>query len=171
MKKRVLLLTSILGLSYSKLSNEFIIHGKNEQHDISYKSEDKLSIICLVVLLYQELEDIIMPICEINEKTLRKYVTFERDKKRNRNITKMDSSFQINTKEFINRNKSLVTKEEESRKKIENNNENLRMMSYGDFKDFIIMESKIKIEHFKLIKQIKRDSFGLIIISHYLAKK
>lgn len=166
--KRKIPLTSILGLSYSKLSDEFIIHGKNEQHDISYKSEDKLSIICLVVLLYQELEDIIMPICEINEKTLRKYVTFERDKKRNRNITKMDSSFQINTKEFINCYKSLVTKEEESRKKIENNNENLRMMSYGDFKDFIIMESKIKIEHFKLIKQIKRDSFGLIIISHYL---
>lgn len=167
--KRKIPLTSILGLSYSSVSNEFIIHGKNEQYDYSYISENKLIIICLIILLYQELEDIIMPICEINEKSLKNYVTYERDKKRNRQITKMNLSFQINTKSFIDSNSQLVQKEEANNKKLDNNNfQSLRILSYGDLKDFIIMESKIKIEHFKLIKEIKRETFGPIFIGKYI---
>ena len=166
--KRKIPLTSILGLSYSSISNEFIIHGKNEQYDYSYISENKLIIICLIILLYQELEDIIMPICEINEKSLKNYVTHERDKKRNKQLSKMDLSFQINTKSFIDTNKQLVQKEETNNKKPENNFRSLRILSYGNLKDFIIMESKIKIEHFKLIKEIKREAFGPIYIGKYI---
>ena len=166
--KRKIPLTSILGLSYSSVSNEFIIHGKNEQYDYAYKSDKKILIICLIILLFQELDDIIMPICEINEKSLKNYVTHERDKKRNREITKMNLSFKINTKSFVNTNKQLVEKEKINKKNSENHCSNLRMISYGDFNDFIIMESKIKIEHFKLIKEIKRDYFGSYIIGKYL---
>ena len=166
--KRKIPLTSILGLSYSSISDEFIIHGKNEQYDYSYISENKLLIICLILVLYQELEDIIMPICKINEKTLKNYVTYEKDKKKNRQFTKMDLSFKINTKIFIETNKQLIEKEETNKKKSEINYNNLRMMSYSDFKDFMIMESKIKIEHFKLFKEINRDTFGPILIGKYL---
>ena len=166
--KRKIPLTSILGLSYSSVSNEFIIHGKNEQYDYAYISENKLLIICLIILLFQELDDIIMPVCEIKEKSLKNYVTHERDKKRNRQISKMNLSFQISTKSFVNKNKQFVEKEETNKKNSENNYNNLRMMSYGDFKDFIIMESSIKIDHFKLIKEIKRDYFGSYIIGKYL---
>ena len=167
MKRRIPLI-GILGLSYSSISDEFIIHGKNEQYDGQYISENKFLIICLILILYQELEDIIMPICEINEKSLRDYVTTEKDKKRNRKLTKMDLSFQINTKLFIDKNKHLIEKEETNKKKTENNKKNVRMMSFSDYQDFIIMESKIKIEHFKLYKEIKRDFFGSIILAKYL---
>ena len=167
MKRRIPLI-GILGLSYSSISDEFIIHGKNEQYDGQYISENKFLIICLILILYQELEDIIMPICEINEKSLRDYVTTEKDKKRNRELTKMDLSFQINTKLFIDKNKHLIEKEETNKKKTENNKKNVRMMSFSDYQDFIIMESKIKIEHFKLYKEIKRDFFGPIILAKYL---
>ena len=165
--KRKIPLTSILGLSYSSVSNEFIIHGKNEQYDYSFISENKLIIICLILLLYQELEDIIMPICEIKEKSLKNYVTYERDKKRNRQITKMNLSFKIDTKSFINNNRKNVENKENVKKR-EASSENLRLLSYSDFKDFIIMESKIKIENFKIIKEITRDNFGSIYLGKYL---
>ena len=80
--KRKIPLISILGISYSSISDEFIIHGKNEQYDTQYISEYKILIICLILVLYQELEDIIMPICEINEKSLKEYVTTEKEKKK-----------------------------------------------------------------------------------------
>ena len=165
--KRKIPLTAILGLSYSSLSNEFIIHGKNEQYDYSFISENKLAIICLILLLYQELEDIIMPICEIKENSLKNYVTYEREKKRNRQMTKMNLSFKIDTKSFIDNNKQLVEKEEND-KKTKENIANLRNLSYSDYNDFIIMESKIKIENFKIIKEIKRDCFGSIFLGKYL---
>ena len=165
--KRKIPLTAILGLSYSSVSNEFIIHGKNEQYDYSFISENKLAIICLILLLYQELEDITMPICEIKEKSLKNYVTYEREKKRNRQMTKMNLSFKIDTKSFIDNNKQLVEKEEND-KKTKKNIANLRNLSYSDYNDFIIMESKIKIENFKIIKEIKRDCFGSIFLGKYL---
>ena len=165
--KRKIPITSILGLSYSTISNEFIIHGKHEQYDYSYISKNKIIILCLIVLLYQELDDKIMHICEINEKSLTKYVTYEKDKKRNKEITKMNLKFQISTKLFIDKNIQFIQKDKNETNK-KKKQKNLRMLSYSDFKDFIIMESKIKIEHFKLIKEIKRDVFGKLVIAKYL---
>ena len=165
--KRKIPLISILGISYSSISDEFIIHGKNEQYDTQYISEYKILIICLILVLYQELEDIIMPICEINEKSLKEYVTTEKEKKKNRKMSKMDLSFQIDTKLFLEKNKQLYEKEDTDKKKPKNK-QALRMMSYSEYQDFIIMESKIKIEHFKLFKEIKRDIFGPIILAKYL---
>ena len=161
-------LTSILGLSYSSISNEFIIHGKNEQNDTPYISENKILIICLIIRLFQELEDIVMPVCEINEKSLKNYITSESEKKKNKKYTKMCLSFQINTKSFINKYKHLVEKEEMSLINSENKDPTSLMMNYRNNKNIINRESKIKIEHFKLIKEIKRDSFGSIIIGTYI---
>ena len=118
--KKKLSLTSIIGISYSSLSNEFIIHGNNDQYDYYYISENKIIIICLIILLYQELEDIIIPICEINEKCLKLYSTSEKDKKRNSQNTKMDLSFKINTKSFVNKHKKLVEREDLNRYNLEN---------------------------------------------------
>ena len=165
--KRKIPLTAILGLSYSSKSNEFIIHGKNEQYDYSFISENKMTIICLILLLYQELEDIIMPICEIKENSLKNYVTYEREKKRNRQLTKMNLSFKIDTKSFIDTNRQLVEKEENDKKTPENI-ANLRLSNYNNHKDFIFKESKIKLENFKIIKEIKRDCFGSIFLVNYL---
>ena len=166
--KRKIPLSSILGLSYSSISNEFIIHGKNEYYDYSYLSQSKLIIIYLITLICQEFENIDMQICEINEKSLKNYVTHERDKKKNKQATKMDLLFQIKTKNFLFTNKKLVEKEKGEKHKHSESSKNLRMMSYSDYKDFIIMESKIKIEHFKLYKEIDRDIFGPLLIGRYL---
>lgn len=161
--RRKIHLASILGLSYSTLSNEFIIHGKNETYDYSYISNNKMIIIYLILVLSQQFNNTNVQICEINEKSLKNYVTYERDKKRNRQVTKMNSTFQIDTKTFIENNKHLVEKNDGDNKK-----KNMRMMSYSEYKDFIIMESKIKIEHFKIIKELSRDILGPLFLGKYL---
>ena len=161
--KKKLSLTSIIGISYSSLSNEFIIHGNNDQYDYYYISENKIIIICLIILLYQELEDIIIPICEINEKCLKLYSTSEKDKKRNSQNMKMDLSFKINTKSFVSKYKKLVEREDLNRYNLENDS-NLEVNNSNIF----TKESKIKIENFKIIKEISRDIFGQILLAKYL---
>ena len=157
--KKKLPLTSIIGISYSSISDEFIIHGNNDQYDYYYISENKIIIICLIILLYQELEDIIIPICEINEKSLKLYSTSEKDKKRNNQITKMNLSFKINTKSFVNKFRQLVEKDETNKNNLENDS-NLKMNNYNNFSK----ESKIKIDNFQIIKEISRDIFGSIFL-------
>jgi hypothetical protein len=127
--RRKIHLASILGLSYSTISNEFIIHGKNETYDYSYISNNKIIIIYLILILSQQFNNTNIQICEINEKSLKNYVTYERDKKRNRQVTKMNSAFQIDTKTFIENNKYLVEKNDGENKK-----KNMRMMSYMNIK-------------------------------------
>lgn len=161
--RRKIHLASILGLSYSTISNEFIIHGKNETYDYSYISNNKMIIIYLILVLSQQFNNTNVQICEINEKSLKNYVTYERDKKRNRQVTKMNTTFQIETKTFIENNKHLVEKNDGENKK-----KDMRMMSYSEYKDFIIMESKIKIEHFKIIKELSRDILGPVFLGKYL---
>ena len=161
--KKKLPLTSIIGISYSSISDEFIIHGNNDQYDYYYISENKIIIICLIILLYQELEDIIIPICEINEKSLKLYSTSEKDKKRNNQITKMNLSFKINTKSFVNKFRQLVEKDETNKNNLENDS-NLKMNNYNNFSK----ESKIKIDNFQIIKEISRDIFGPIFLVKYL---
>ena len=79
----------------------------------------------------------------------------------------MNLKNQISTKLFIDTNIQFIEKDKNETNK-KKKQKNLRMLSYSDFKDFIIMESKIKIEHFKLIKEIQRDVFGKLVIGKYL---
>ena len=155
-------LTSILGMTYSTKSDEFIIHLKTEQHDYTYISKDKIIIICLIASLYQKLDTtMIIHICEINEKSLKNYITYDKDKKKNKYLTKMNLAFRINTKSFLEANKQYIEKSEDEINDQNNEEENI-------FKDFIIVDDNKKIDHFKVIKEIERDVFGTIFIAEYL---
>ena len=46
--KRRISYKEILGISYSNVSNEFVVHGDHSQYDYHYNSQDKLLIISLI---------------------------------------------------------------------------------------------------------------------------
>jgi hypothetical protein len=165
LKKKVSL-TSILGLSYSTISNELIIHLKTEEDDYWFMTENKIIIIYIIVLLYQELDDKIMPIYEIREKSLKNFMIYEKDKKKNRFYSKNNLAYQINTKSFLEANKQNIEKAKNEMDKYYNNN--INTMIINDYQDLNNMENKIKIEDFKIIKEIKRISYGNVFITKYL---
>ena len=51
--KRKLVYNEILGITYSKVSFEFIIHGNNEEYDYYYISQDRNIIISIIAKLYE----------------------------------------------------------------------------------------------------------------------
>ena len=50
--KRRIPYKEILGISFSNLSNEFVIHGNNSQYDYHYNSQDKNLIISLINIFF-----------------------------------------------------------------------------------------------------------------------
>ena len=72
--KRKLVYNEILGITYSKVSFEFIIHGNNEEYDYYYISQDRNIIISIIAKLYEINNGKPLKICEVQEKTLKNFI-------------------------------------------------------------------------------------------------
>ena len=51
--KRKIIYNDILGITFSKLTYEFIVHGNNKEYDYDFISEDRNIIICIIANCYE----------------------------------------------------------------------------------------------------------------------
>jgi hypothetical protein len=102
--KRRIPYKEILGISYSSISNEFVVHGNNSQYDYYYNSPDKYLIISLITFFYDEENNSQIKLCEIPEKSLKNFVTRKKDKQKDYTYSKMDMNYLIDTSEFQENN-------------------------------------------------------------------
>ena len=65
----------IRGITYSKLTYEFVVHGNDDEYDYEYLSSERNAIICLIAIFYQKATGSPLKICEVQEKSLKNYVT------------------------------------------------------------------------------------------------
>ena len=71
----------IRGITYSKLTFEFVVHGNDDEYDYQYIHQDRNLIICFIAIFYQEVAYKPIQLCEVEEKTLKNYVTQKKEKK------------------------------------------------------------------------------------------
>ena len=102
--KRRIPYKEILGISFSNISNEFVVHGNNSQYDYHYNSQDKRLIISLIVFFYDDKINSQIKLCEIPEKSLKNFVTRKKEKQKLISYTKMDLNYLIDKKEFQENN-------------------------------------------------------------------
>jgi len=98
--KRRIPYKEILGITLSNITNEFVIHGNNSQYDYHYNSQDKNLIISLIIFFYDEENSSQIKLCEVPEKSLKNFVTRKKEKQKDRNYSRMDTNYIINTAEF-----------------------------------------------------------------------
>ena len=98
--KRKMKYEDLLGITFSNVSNEFILHGEKE-YDMHFSHQEKETIIYIIVKCYENIMKKPLIICEIDEKSLKAYVTSKKDKKKDINNTKMDDSKIIDTQTYI----------------------------------------------------------------------
>ena len=98
--KRRIPYKEILGITLSNITNEFVIHGNNSQYDYHYNSQDKNLIISLIIFFYDEENSSQIKLCEVPEKSLKNFVTRKKEKQKDRNYSRMDTNYIINTTEF-----------------------------------------------------------------------
>ena len=74
--KRKLEYNKIRGITLSKISPElFVVHGHDIEHDYYFQSQERNLIINLIAKFYEEQSGKQIKICEVNEKTLKNFVT------------------------------------------------------------------------------------------------
>jgi hypothetical protein len=108
--KRKLKYEDIKGITFSTMSNDFIIHGIKE-YDIHFSHPDKIAIIYVIIIYYEKITKKPLILCEDDEKKkkLSAYVTTKKDKKKDPNFSRMDESKAIDTQTFIIDNEPTET--------------------------------------------------------------
>ena len=100
--KRKIPYKEILGITFSNINNEFVVHGN--KYDYHYNSKDKNLIISLITFFYDEKNNSELKLCEVPEKSLKNFVTGKKEKQKDYSYTKMDTCYLIDTNTFQENN-------------------------------------------------------------------
>ena len=183
--KRRIPYKEILGITFSNLSNEFVIHGNNCQYDYHYNSQDKNLIISLIIFFYDEDNSSQIKLCEVPEKSLKNFVTRKKDKQKDSSFSKMDTNYLVDTLEFQENNMECLFFGNENNDNInlnlninnisnvnnnnnciienDNNDKNINSVNYKDNKCyndncFNVENSANKINSLNLVNNIKNSN-------------
>ena len=169
--KRRIKYDQIRGITYSKQNLEFVIHGTDDEYDYYYQSNERNLILRFIVKFYEEQNGKTIKICKVDEKTLKNFVTGKKEKKKDKNFSKMDETKIIDTKEFLEESATLDKKMRSS---------SISMSQEEKIDDIVPVEIKTKIifnkiininnptlEDFKIIKIIGRGTFGKVYLVQY----
>ena len=100
-KKRSFRIEHLSGITISRLSDQFIIHGKNDEYDYLYSSPNRLKIIEILEAIYESVTQTELLFSIQNEKDLSKFVVGKKERKNNSELYKVDTKKLMSVREFI----------------------------------------------------------------------
>ena len=100
-KKRRIEIGSLSGVTISKISEQFIIHGKNDEYDYLYSSPNRLKIIEILEIVYESITQNELLFSIINEKDLSKFVVGNKERKNSPELYKIGAKQLMSVREFI----------------------------------------------------------------------
>ena len=106
-KKRRIEIGNLSGITISKTSDQFIIHGKNDEYDYLYSSPNRLQIIDILESIYESITQNELLFSIQNEKELTKYVVGKAERKKSPELYKVEAKNLMSIREFIESNGSL----------------------------------------------------------------
>ena len=174
--KRKIKYDQIRGITYSKISNGFVIHGNDDEYDYQYQSNEKFLILRFIAKFYEEQNNQPLKICAVSEKSLKNFVTMKKDKKKDKNFSKMDETKIINTKKFLeetaNSDKVMRNPSSNSMGEEEKINDEVP----AQMKTRIIFSKidniqYVSLEDFKIVKIIGRGSLGKVYLAQFKKSK
>ena len=154
--KRKISYNEIIGITYTTLNYNFIIHGLDNTHDVVFISSERNIIICLIAMFYEKITQKQLKICEITEKSsLKIFTTSKKDKKNDSSKTKMDEKFLIDTKKFLEKYEDEIYGR--------TNNDITRSRSWTILSNHSTIKT-VTLEDFEKLKLIGRGSYGKVYL-------
>jgi hypothetical protein len=155
--KRRIDVKSIRGITVSKITDEFVIHGNDIEYDYNYISPKKKNIIEFISRSYFEVTKKEIGLCELEAKSLKNVVTSKKEKKKDSNFSRMPDSFLIPVYNYLYGTKQdNLTLSKKSAAVVRT--------SLTKRKDFI----DVKIEDIKIIKVLSRGTFAKVVLVEYI---
>ncbi len=158
------------GITYSKGCNEFVVHGNVAEYDYQYISNDKELIMCYISVFYNKSVKKPIKICEVQDKSLKNYVTGKKEKKKDVSFSKMDEKFLIDTEEFVKQNIKLVLKSGTSGGITNMSAEDKKKRTNTIFSKHKTIKT-VGLEDFQIMKVLGRGSFGKVCLVQYKPTK
>ena len=158
-----MLIESIIGFTINNITDEFIIHCKDRENDYNFISKKKFQIFETINNEYKKIKNIQLKLSEVEDKSLKIYVTLKKEKKFDTNFTRMEKNNLIKVDFYLNKNNlknNIISKQ--NKEEIQKRKGTLTMFSSHK------TINEVKLEDFKILKVIGRGSFGKVCLVEYL---
>ena len=144
----------IMGITLSKLSDEFVIHCEDIDYDYHYSSSRKKTIVEIIAKNYEAIKEEELKLFEIGVKNLNTFVTTKKEKEKQQKLSRMPKTGQISVNDYLFGNKSKtdvnVIKPKKGKKKVST-----------------FQNVEVTIDDFEMLKIIGRGSVGKIVLVKY----
>ena len=148
--KRRIDLKTIIGISISKLSDEFVIHCNDIDYDYQYSSKRRKTILEIIAKNYELINEEELKIFELSVKNLGTFVTTKKEKEKQKNFTRMPTKNNISIKDYLFGEQSK------------------RLSSKTGFKTKCSFKYvHVEYNDFEIVKVIGRGSVGKILLVKY----
>ena len=99
--KRRIDLKTVIGISVSKVSDEFVIHCNDIDYDYQYSSKRKRTILEIITKNYELINEEELKLFELSVKNLSTFVTTKKEKEKQKNFTRMPNKNSVNIKDYL----------------------------------------------------------------------
>ena len=135
--KRRIKIEDLKAITISRLSEQFVIHGKQNEYDYLFITPERNKIIILIQTVYESLTHKDLFFCIKNEKDLSKLVVTKKDRKKFPTLFRVEKKELMSIKEFIDSDGSLNINNHPNSQKLEDefkkNNNYKEGISFSDF--------------------------------------
>lgn len=141
--KRRIKIEDLKAITISKLSDQFIIHGNQNEYDYLFMSPERTKIISMLQTVYENLTHKDLLFCIKNDKDLSKFVVTKKDRKKNPTCFKIEKKELMSIKEFIDSDGSLSINTHPNTQKLEDefkkSNNYKEGVSFSDFEIYSLI--------------------------------
>ena len=175
--KRRFEIKSIKGITKSKKSDGFIIHGGDSEYDYYFDSPDKIIIIIILAKVYEIICGHQLMLCEVDKTSLNSFVTTKKEKKNKvYNFSKMDETQTIKIQDILTEKYEKYKKLFDTNNNEENNNNkalNTNPISFTKIINKTIFSNhetikEINLDEFKIIKILGRGLNGKVLLVKFV---
>ena len=145
---------AIMGITLSKLSDEFVIHCEDIDYDYHYISNRKKTIIEIIAKNYEMIKEEELKLFEIGVKSLNTFVTTKKEKEKQQNLSRMPKTGQISVNDYLFGNQSKTDVKSIQPKK-------------GKKKKTTFQNVEVTYTDFEVIKTIGRGAVGKVLLVKY----
>ena len=170
--KRRLQIKDIFGLTTSKNSEEFVIHGEGDEYDYHYKYPNKRKIIQILAAVYYSEKSRKLNFALVKDENLHNYVTLFNDKKKDKNKSKINNNFFVDIDIYLYGNLMRINTIGKHRNSINCSSvmkaHKTELIYINENSDLIKSLIDIKIENIRVLGSLLKTYYGKMLWCEFI---